>query len=128
NRPVLMTFDGDRLETKELQVKKDFHMVIVDLQSHKDTMEILNRLNRCYPVAENETEANVQELLGPINKVIIQRAIHSLEDSDPEKLGAIMVEAQEHFDRFASPVCPEELTAPVLHKVLKHQPLQPYIY
>ncbi len=55
--PVLMTFDGDRLETKEVQVKKDFHLVIVDLQAHKDTMEILNRLNRCYPIAENETEA-----------------------------------------------------------------------
>lgn len=128
NRPVLMTFDGDRLETKELQVKKDFHMVIVDLQSHKDTMEILNRLNRCFPVAENETESNVQHLLGPINKDIIHRAIQSLEDSDPEKLGAIMVEAQDYFDRFATPVCPEELTAPVLHKVLKHEALRPHIY
>jgi UTP-glucose-1-phosphate uridylyltransferase/mevalonate kinase len=128
NRPVLMTFDGDRLETKELQVKKDFHMVIVDLQSHKDTMEILNRLNRCYPVAENETECNVQELLGPINKDIIQRAIQSLEESDPERLGAIMIEAQEYFDRYATPVCPEELTSPLLHKVLTHPPLQPYIY
>jgi UTP-glucose-1-phosphate uridylyltransferase/mevalonate kinase len=128
NRPVLMTFDGDRLETKELQVKKDFHMVIVDLQSHKDTMEILNRLNRCYPVAENEMECNVQELLGPINKDIIHRAIHSLEESDPEKLGEIMVEAQEYFDRYATPVCPEELSSPKLHKVLKHPALQAHIY
>lgn len=128
NRPVLMTFDGDRLETKELQVKKDFHMVIVDLQAHKDTMEILNRLNRCFPVAENETESNVHHLLGPINKEIIQRAIHALEESDPEQLGAIMGEAQAYFDRYATPVCPEELTAPVLHRVLNHAPLHPYIY
>jgi len=128
NRPVLMTFDGDRLETKELQVKKDFHMVIVDLQAHKDTMEILNRLNRCYPVAENETERNVQKLLGPINKDIIHRAIQSIEDSEPEKLGAIMEEAQNYFDQYAAPVCPEELTSPVLHKVLKHEPLRPYIF
>jgi UTP-glucose-1-phosphate uridylyltransferase/mevalonate kinase len=128
NRPVLMTFDGDRLETKELQVKKDFHMVIVDLQAHKDTMEILNRLNRCYPVAENETEANVHRLLGPINQDIIHRAIHALEESDPERLGAIMVEAQAYFDRYAAPVCPEELTSPVLHRVLNHAPLSPHIF
>lgn len=128
SRPVLMTFDGDRLETKEVQVKQDFHLVIVDLQAHKDTMEILNRLNRCYPIAENEKEGNVQQLLGPINKEIIHRAIKSIEHSDPDQLGAIMVEAQSYFDRFAAPVCPEELTAPVLHKVLNHAPLRPHIW
>ena len=31
-RPVLMTFDGDRLDTEELQVSKEFHYVVVDLQ------------------------------------------------------------------------------------------------
>ncbi len=128
NRPVLMTFDGDRLETKEIQVKRDFHLVVVDLQSHKDTMEILNRLNRCFPIAENETEHNVQQLLGPINKEIVHRAIRAIEDSDPEQLGAVMVEAQSYFDSFATPVCPEELGAPVLHKVLNHEPLRPHIY
>lgn len=128
NRPVLMTFDGDRLDTKEIQVKKDFHLVIVDLKAHKDTMEILNRLNRCYPVAENETEKNVQKLLGPINREIIQKAIDAINNSDPEKLGAVMQEAQAYFDRYATPVCPEELTAPVLHKVLNYEPLKPHIY
>src|SRR3972149_3077585 len=43
NRPVLMTFDGDRLGTTELQVKDNLYFVVVDLQSQKDTMEILNR-------------------------------------------------------------------------------------
>jgi UTP-glucose-1-phosphate uridylyltransferase/mevalonate kinase len=128
SRPVLMTFDGDRLETKEIQVKQDFYLVVVDLQAHKDTMEILNRLNRCYPIAENETERNVQQLLGPINKDIIHRAINALESSDPSQLGAIMMEAQSYFDRYATPVCPEELTAPVLHKVLNYDPLRPHIW
>ncbi len=31
NRPVLMTFDGDRLETTELQVNQPLYFVIVDL-------------------------------------------------------------------------------------------------
>jgi UTP-glucose-1-phosphate uridylyltransferase/mevalonate kinase len=128
NRPVLMTFDGDRLETKELRVKQDFHLVIVDLQAQKDTMEILNRLNRCYPFADNETEKNVQMLLGPINKDIIDRAICSLEETGPAELGSIMVEAQEKFDRYAIPVCPEELTSPVLHSVINHEAFKPHIW
>jgi UTP-glucose-1-phosphate uridylyltransferase/mevalonate kinase len=128
NRPVLMTFDGDRLETKELRVNQDFHLVIVDLHAQKDTMEILNRLNRCYPFAENESELNVQKLLGPINKDIIHRAMDALEVTGPADLGVIMEEAQEAFDRYASPVCPEELTAPVLHRVLKHEPLRTHIW
>jgi len=128
SRPVLMTFDGDRLETKELPVNSDFYMVIVDLKSHKDTLEILNRLNRCYPFAENEVERNVQRLLGATNKDIIHRAIDCIQRGDPQTLGAIMIEAQEQFDRYAAPVCPEELTAPVLHKVLNHEPIRKHIW
>lgn len=128
SRPVLMTFDGDRLDTREIQVKNDFHLVVVDLQSHKDTMEILNRLNRCFPIAENETERNVQELLGPMNKDTVHRAIEALENGDPAALGAVMVEAQDNFDHYASPVCPEELTAPTLHKVLNHSPIREHVW
>jgi UTP-glucose-1-phosphate uridylyltransferase/mevalonate kinase len=128
NRPVLMTFDGDRLDTRELRVEKDLYFVLVDLMAHKDTMEILNRLNRCFPVAENEAEHNVQKLLGPINKDITHRAIDALFKSDAERLGALLLEAQDYFDRFAAPVCPEELTAPALHRVLNHPPLKGHIY
>jgi UTP-glucose-1-phosphate uridylyltransferase/mevalonate kinase len=128
DRPVLMTFDGDRLETREVPVKEDFYLVVVDLQAKKDTMEILNRLNRCYPFPENETESGVQRLLGATNKDIIHRAINALEGSDPTGLGSIMIEAQAQFDRFATPVCPEELTAPILHRVLNHEPLRPHIW
>jgi UTP-glucose-1-phosphate uridylyltransferase/mevalonate kinase len=128
NRPVLLTFDGDRLETRELSVKSDVHLVIVDLQARKDTMEILNRLNRCFPFAENQTEANVQMLLGPINKEILHSAVNALENADYPALGNLMIDAQEKFDRYATPVCPEELEAPILHRVLNYAPLKPYIW
>jgi UTP-glucose-1-phosphate uridylyltransferase/mevalonate kinase len=128
NRPVLMVFDGDRLDTKELQVKKELHFVVVDLQAHKDTLEILNRLNRSYPVAENEVEHGVQELLGPINKRIVSQAIEALKEADGAKLGNLMMEAQAFFDRYATPACPEELVAPVLHRVLEYEPLKPHIF
>ena len=128
NRPVLMTFDGDRLDTRELQVKDELYFVIVDLQARKDTLEILNRLNRSYPIAENDLERGVHELLGPINKRITHQAVEALQDSNAERLGALMTEAQAYFDELAGPVVPEELTAPVLHKVLEYPPLKPYVW
>ncbi len=128
SRPVLMTFDGDRLDTVEVNVQKEMHFVIVDLNSKKDTLEILNRLNRCYPVAENELEKNVQNLLGPINKRIVHNAVTALQRSDASELGKLMVEAQSYFDQYAAPACPEELTAPMLHKVLNYPKLQGLIY
>jgi len=128
SRPVLMVFDGDRLDTKELQAGRDMHLVIVDLQSKKDTVEILNRLNRAFPVPENEIEKGVHDLLGPVNKKVVHEAIASLEKGDAEAVGRLMAEAQANFDRFARPICPEELTAPVLHRVLGYEPLKPYIY
>jgi len=128
DRPVLMTFDGEYLETTELRPGGELYWVIVDLNAQKDTMEILARLNRAYPFADNEVERGVQELLGPINKRIIQQAIEALRAGDGQRLGELMVEAQAFFDRYATPACPEELTAPVLHRVLNYEPLKPHIW
>jgi len=128
NRPVLMTFDGDHLDVTELQVPENMHFVIVDLQAQKDTMEILARLNRCYPFAESEVERGVQELLGPINKRIVHQAVEELQAGDAERTGTLMVEAQAFFDHYAAPACPEELTAPVLHRVLNYEPLKPHLW
>src|SRR5512136_3111324 len=128
NRPVLMTFDGDRLDTTEVQVGDEMHFVIVDLKAHKDTMEILARLNRSYPIASNEVEHGVQQLLGPINRRILTEAADVLGAGNGPRLGELLTEAQAYFDRYAMPACPEELTAPILHRVLNYEPLKPHIW
>jgi UTP-glucose-1-phosphate uridylyltransferase/mevalonate kinase len=128
NRPILMTYDGDHLDVAELQVPDDMYFVIVDLQAQKDTMKILADLNRCFPFAGNEIEKGVQELLGPINKRVVFQAVEALQAGDADRLGALMVEAQEFFDRYAKPACPEELEAPVLHRVLDHEQLKPHVW
>ncbi len=128
SRPILMTYDSDRIDVKELRVKEDLHLVLVDLGGHKDTVEILARLNRAYPFAENEIERGVQELLGPINKQIVSQAIDALEQPDAQQLGALMTKAQERFDQYAIPACPEELTAPLLHRVLNYEPIKRHIW
>jgi UTP-glucose-1-phosphate uridylyltransferase len=91
-------------------------------------MEILARLNRSYPFAEGEIEKGVQDLLGPINKRIVHQAVVALQAGKAERLGELMVESQAFFDRYAMPACPEELTSPVLHRVLTHDPLRPHIW
>ncbi len=128
DRAVLMEFDGDRLATEEVRPAKDLHFVVVNLNAAKDTLEILKRLNRSYPFAEGEVERGVHDLFGPINKRIVGEARAALEAGDAQRLGALMSEAQAFFDRYAGPACPEELTAPVLHGVLAHEPLGPHIW
>jgi UTP-glucose-1-phosphate uridylyltransferase len=126
--PVLMTFDGDRLETRELHLRAPFHFVLVDLQAQKDTREILRQLNHCYPNAETDLARGLHQLLGPLNRRIVHQAIEALETGQPERLGALMTEAQKLFDRYAAPICPRELTAPALHRLLGYGPLQPLIW
>jgi galactokinase len=122
-RPIMMVFDGDQIEIRELDVPRDLHFVIVDLNAGKDTREILEQLNRCYPFAENEMQRNVQTYLGPINARIAHEAFKALHEGDSERVGTLMGTAQEQFDKYLQPVCPSQLTAPVLHKVLRYEPL-----
>jgi UTP-glucose-1-phosphate uridylyltransferase/mevalonate kinase len=128
DRAVLMEFDGDRLETSEVRPARELHFVIVDLKARKDTVEILKRLSRAYPFAEGERERAVQQLLGPHNRRLVHEATAALQAGDAERLGALMREAQQAFDRDAAPVCPEELKAPLLHRVLAHPAVQPHVW
>ena len=128
DRAVAMEFDGDRIETSELRPARELHLIIVDLKAKKDTLAILKHLNRCYPFAESSLERGVQELLGPINRRIVNQAIEALRAGNAERLGALMVEAQAAFDRYAAPASPDELRSPVLHRVLSHGALAPHVW
>jgi galactokinase len=127
-QPVLMTFDGDSLETRPLTVAAPLHFVLVDLQAHKDTRRILEDLNACYPVARNGIQRGVQKALGPLNRELVQQAAQALEAGDARLLGELMLAAQQNFDRLVAPACPQELAAPVLHRILSHPALQEHIW
>jgi UTP-glucose-1-phosphate uridylyltransferase/mevalonate kinase len=128
DRAVVMEFDGDRIGTEEVRPARELHFVIVDLGAKKDTLTILKHLNHCYPFAENPLERGVQELLGPVNRRIVHQAVEALKAGDAQRLGALMSEAQGLFDRYATPASPEELSAPILHRVLGHPPLAPHVW
>ena len=127
NRPIMMTFDGDRIDVEEISVSRDLHFVIVDLGVDKDTKLILHRLNGCYPFAENEMQRNVQKYLGPISAGITHDAYEALHHGDAVRIGQLMQKAQSAFDKHVQPACPEQLAAPMLHNVLNYGPIQPYI-
>ena len=128
NNPIAMVFDGEHLDVLELKIPQDLFFVIVDLGTQKNTQEILARLNDCYPTPENKIQADVQKYLGSMSHKITQAAIEALEQGDAEKIGDLMQKAQAKFDKYLIPVCPEELTAPKLHELLKYKPIQPYIW
>ena len=127
NRPILMIFDGDWIDVRELKLSKNLYFVLVDLCAGKDTKEILAKLNQGYPFAENDVQRAVQNYLGPINAGITNKAVEMIEAGNAEEIGKLMKKAQEEFDKNCIPICPSQLTAPVLHKVLNYEPIQPFI-
>ena len=128
DRPILMVFDGDKVEVIELAVSQDLYLVIVDLGATKNTQLILNQLNQCYPWAQNSIQQNVQKYLGEISSSITQQAVTALQQGDAELLGYLMSQAQTEFDRYLIPACPSQLTAPILHDILNYKLIQPYIW
>eukprot|EP00760_Papus_ankaliazontas_P004429 PhM_4_TR11883/c0_g1_i1/m.43233 len=127
---VLMTFDGDFVETTVVDPPKPLYFVVADLQRKKDTKIILGSLTRAYPFKkpDNKIDDRVHEFLGATNRRIVQNSLDAIRVGDAERLGALMSEAQRHFDECLIPACPEELTAPRLHEVMDAPEFAPLIY
>ena len=123
-----MNFDGDNIDVREFSVPTNLYMVIVDLGAGKDTRLILSQLNHCYAFAENDLQRDVQHYLGPLSAEITQSAHQALRRGDAEAVGKLMTRAQHEFDKHLIPACPSQLTAPILHRVLNYEPIQPYIW
>ena len=127
-KPNLMTFDGDEIVVKTLNVKKHLYWVFADLCAEKNTIKILRDLNKGYPFASNEMEAREQKALGEENQKIINLAIDYMAKGDAEALGKLMTGAQYLFDTSVAPMCPDELSAPKLHDALNDPLIKPLVY
>ena len=126
-KPNLMTFDGDEIEVKSLNVKRPLHWVFADLCAEKDTIKILSDLNKSYPFASNEDEENLHKALGEWNHQIIDKAIGFMASGNAQALGALMTETEEMFERYITPMS-SALKAPKLHQVLSDPQIQPLIF
>ncbi|MBO5594874.1 MAG: hypothetical protein J5931_09760 [Prevotella sp.] len=122
-KPNLMTFDGDEIEVRSLNVKKHLYWVFADLCAEKDTIKILSDLNKAYPFPNTDAERAEHEALGEQNLDIIERAIKFMAEGDAEALGRLMTEAEALFDAKVAPMSPA-LWAPKLHAVLQDPTIQ----
>ena len=126
-KPNLMTFDGDEIEVKSLNVKKPLYWVFADLCAAKDTIKILSDLNKAYPFASTEKEQNLQKALGEWNHDVVNKAIQYMANGDVEALGRLMTDAEAMFDKYIAPMSPA-LWAPKLHQVLQDPNIQLWVW
>ena len=106
DKPILMTFNGDGSDVKELKIGRDFYLLIVDLKSKKDTRKILADLSRGFPFPITDEEKRKHVYFNQVNPVMIREARKALEGGSPDYLGATMKVAQENFDNYlASSFC-----------------------
>jgi galactokinase len=114
-----LAFDGERFEVGPVAVGGPMHLLVVDLRREKDTRRILADLNACFPDAPGAAASDVREALGGRNTELVAGARAAIHVGDARALGLLMTRAQEVFDAFVAPACPE-LAAPRLHEVLAH--------
>jgi galactokinase len=126
--PVFLSFDGDNMKIEELFPRQPVYMVVVDLNKGKDTKKILYDLNHHFMEGDEDIRRKLRSALGDANKEILMDARRTLEQGDSARLGRLMRKAQRLFDECVRPACPDELAAPVLHKVLSHPDIQDLIW
>lgn len=79
----------------------------------------------CIAVGTNQ---GIRCALGSLNQEITAQAKQALIAGNVEKIGELMREAQEIFDRLIAPASPKELLAPKLHNLLNYAPIQNLIW
>lgn len=126
-KPNLMTFDGDEIEVRSLNVKKPLYWVFADLCAEKDTIKILSDLNKAYPFPNSDAERAEHEALGEQNLQIVDRAIKYMAKGDAESLGKLMTEAEALFDEKVAPMS-AALHSPKLHATLHDPNIQPLVW
>ena len=122
--PVLLTFDRpESVGVEPILCSGSVPMFFVDLAGHKDTVRILRDLQTSYPANED-----LQKALGQENEKITLLAREALKAGDARTLGYLMNQAQAVFDRLVAPCSPEGLESPLLHRLLRHEPLLEHVY
>lgn len=127
--PIMMTFDGDAIDVDPIDIGGEFHYLIVDLNGDKDTIKILQMLNRAYPFPEDEMKHQwMHAYFNKDNKSIVRTAKLYLGIGETTLLGDLMFEAQKRFDQLVAPMCWGELQAPLLHEVICNRVFTDHIY
>jgi len=122
--PVLLTFTGpDDVRIEPIFPEGEIDMIIVDLAGRKNTVKILADLQGAYPSSKE-----LQQALGEDNEKFVRLGCRAVVQGDAKLLGEVMSAAQQNFDKKIAPYCIEELSSPLLHKLLSLESIQEHIY
>jgi galactokinase len=114
-RVVLLRFPSSGgVTVEEVAVGADIHILVADLGAAKNTVRILDDLQRAF----RNRHVGLREALGKRNREHVEAALHAIKLGDAAELGRIYDSAQAVFDAVGPELCPTELVAPALHDAL----------
>lgn len=119
-------FEENEAKSEEIFVKEEIYLLLVDLNSYKDTKSIMRTFNNALPFVRNEDDQIIHDIIGEKNKELIQKAIEGIEIGNIKQLGECLSKAQELMDK-AGKIC-EALKAPVFHKMINDDFVKKSIY
>lgn len=118
----LMEFGLNSCSLSVLRSNVPLYFVVADLKAGKNTITILNELNKCFPFPEDENK-NMMHRYILENHELIWSAVNAIEKGDTMQLAKAMNNAQINFDKCIVN-CPSELTSPKLHQVINDENLR----
>jgi galactokinase len=122
--PVLLTFDKTKgICVEPISVNDTICMFFVDLAGKKDTITILSDLQSNYLKSEQ-----IQKALGKDNERIARLAYRAISAGDAEQVGVLMTKAQHNFDTLIAPYSKENLSSPLLHRIINFDRIAEHIY
>ena len=118
-----------KIEDEETIKWGDFTTKLKDGSTFNNiSVKILNDLNSCYPFPHEQIETKMVNYFGIINKKIVKQAEKCIKNGYIKELGKLMTYSQKLFDKYAIPICPSELTAPLLHNILNDPFIKKHSY
>ena len=121
-----ITFYENEAKAQKINVKTNINILVVDLNSKKDTRKIMNCFNNALPFARYKNDILVHDVIGINNKNLVTNSIKAIETGDLYLLGTCFTKFQGLMDK-VSIIC-DELKAPVLHSVLEDEYVQKLTY
>lgn len=120
-------FNENNLVVNNVDINKNMHMVICDVNGVKDTKNILSTLHSCFPIPKNEAEEKVKRMLCDDNKIIIERGLKALKNGNLKSFGKVMTNAQKLIDESAGKIC-KDLEGPKLHQIMNDEIIKELSY
>ncbi len=119
-------FYSDKVVMEDVHLKKELHLLIVDLKSSKNTKYIMNCFKKALPFPKKTDDYFLHDIIGTKNLNIVTDAVNYLESGDLENFGKCLNYCQELMDK-AKNVC-KEFKAPNLHLLLSDGFIKNMIY